>query len=473
MMWLTAVHEWRVMRADPFVATLGVVFAAVAAVAFALGLSRAATERRDISDLAGRTQQERAALQRTAQSSPGEISEDLPWGARHPDYVGNERGTYAVLPPAPLSALAVGQGDLLPNHYKVTARLQQAQVVGDHIEHPLVLFSGQLDLLFVFVFLYPLFILAMSTDLTASERESGTLRMLAAQPVRLSTILWGKIAARAAIVLALPVVVMLAVWFVLDAGPQGATRAVQWTSAVTAYGVFWLGLAVLINALGLRASTNAVVLAGLWLIIVVLAPSVINLASRMVYPVPSRVQFATAIRAATRDAMVEGSRQLGRFLEDHPAAGTGREGMQQYALLQATRDRAIASRAEPVRAIYEQQLAKQRRFVGFAQFASPAVMMQIVLTDIAGTSGARHRGFYDQVSWFQQQWSGALTPKIMSVSALTVDDLNRLPAFTFVEESASTVTSRNLPPLAGLVMLTAFVWWVGVRRYGRYQVVER
>jgi ABC-2 type transport system permease protein len=214
-------------------------------------------------------------------------------------------------------------------------------------------------------------------------------------------------------------------------------------------------------------------LAGLWLIIVVLTPSVINLASRMVYPVPSRVQFATAIRAATRDAMVEGSRQLGRFLEDHPAAGTGREGMQQYALLQATRDRAIANRAEPVRAIYEQQLAKQRRFVGLAQFASPAVMMQILLTDIAGTSGARHRGFYDQVSWFQQQWSAALTPKIMSVSALTVDDLNRLPAFTFVEESASTVMSRNLPPLAGLVMLTAFVWWVGVRRYGRYQVVER
>ena len=62
---------------------------------------------------------------------------------------------------------------------------------------------------------------------------------------------------------------------------------------------------------------------------------------------------------------------------------------------------------------------------------------------------------------------------ILSVSALTVDDLNRLPAFTFVEESASTVMSRNLPPLAGLVMLTAFVWWVGVRRYGRYQVVER
>jgi ABC-2 type transport system permease protein len=260
---------------------------------------------------------------------------------------------------------------------------------------------------------------------------------------------------------------------VIDGGTQGLARTILWSVAVVTYGAFWLGLAVLVNAQGLRASTNAVVLAGLWLVIVVLAPSVINLASRVAHPVPSRVQFATAIRAATRDAMVEGSRQLGRFLEDHPAAGTGREGMQQYALLQATRDRAIAARAEPLRTVYDRQLAEQRRFVGVAQFVSPTVMMQMVLTDIAGTSGVRHRGFYDQVSSFQQRWSAALTPKIMAVSALTPVDIERLPTFAFVEEPPSAVAQRNRLPLTGLVILTVVVWWSAVRRYSQYQVVER
>ena len=101
------------------------------------------------------------------------------------DVVANERGWLALLPPAPLSALAVGQGDVYPNYIKVTARSLDALVSGDQIEHPLAVSNGQFDAAFVVLFLYPLLIFAVSFDLTATERDRGTLRMVLAQPVTL------------------------------------------------------------------------------------------------------------------------------------------------------------------------------------------------------------------------------------------------------------------------------------------------
>ena len=50
---------------------------------------------------------------------------------------------------------------------------------------------------FVVLFLYPLLIFAVSFDLTATERDQGTLRMVLAQPVTLGDVIAGKMIVRA------------------------------------------------------------------------------------------------------------------------------------------------------------------------------------------------------------------------------------------------------------------------------------
>ncbi len=124
-----------------------------------------------------------------------------------PIVIANERGWLALLPPAPLSALAIGQGDVYPNYIKVTARSLDALVSGDQIEHPLAVASGQFDAAFVVLFLYPLLIFAVSFDLTATERDRGTLRMVLAQPVTLGEVVAGKMIVRA-FKLAVPVLLI-------------------------------------------------------------------------------------------------------------------------------------------------------------------------------------------------------------------------------------------------------------------------
>src|SRR5690349_1982892 len=153
-------HEWQLWRANPIVRLVIAAFAITLLAATALGATRA--------------QRERDTVERFERR--GGIGQGGPQLSLRADVTANERGYLALLPPAPLSALAIGQGDVYPNYIKVTARSLDALVSGDQIEHPLAVASGQFDAAFVVLFLYPLLIFAISFDLTATERDQGTLR---------------------------------------------------------------------------------------------------------------------------------------------------------------------------------------------------------------------------------------------------------------------------------------------------------
>ncbi len=75
------------------------------------------------------------------------------WGPRHPAYVGSWRGQrYATLPPAPLAQLAVGQSDLYPSHFKVSAGMKESFMIAQETESPFKLLAGQFDLAFVILY---------------------------------------------------------------------------------------------------------------------------------------------------------------------------------------------------------------------------------------------------------------------------------------------------------------------------------
>jgi ABC-2 type transport system permease protein len=235
--WFLARHEWRVLSASAVVRAVLAVVAIALLVASGLGANRASRERATIAAF-----DQRAAHQR--QNAP----------EMRADVAANERGWLALLPPAPLAALAVGQGDVYPNYIKVTARSLDALVSGDQIEHPLSVASGQFDAAFVVLFLYPLLIFAVSFDLTATERDRGTLRMVLAQPVTLGQLVAGKMIVRALKLLVPLLLITIGVAAVYSPAVDGFwLRAAMWSIAIAAYGAIWHGLALVVNARGLGA----------------------------------------------------------------------------------------------------------------------------------------------------------------------------------------------------------------------------
>jgi ABC-2 type transport system permease protein len=466
--WHVATYEWKMLRSDHAQQAAAIVFLLVLVAAALLGAARMRVAQASVETLNARTQEQfrQLAADAPASSAPGVVE----WGPAHPDYVGNDRGTYAVLPPAPLLVLAVGQADIHPDHYRITARLRESVMTGEQIEHPLWLLTGQLDLSFVVLYLYPLLILAMTFDLTASDRRSGTLRMLLAQPVGLATVLRGKLLVRAVVLLVPVVVAPMATLAVTGVGADGAARVAFWMLTMAAYGAVWFGLALVANAYGRTAATNALVLAGVWMSGVVIVPAGVNLVATVAFPVPSRVEFANATRIATQEAVVQGSQVLGHFMEDHPAAGLDQDGLQQFAVLQAARDEDVRRRLQPVIAHYEERLDRQRAFIDRFRYLSPTMLAHASLLDVAGTSGARHRHFAAEAARFQRQWQAFFEPFLLRVEGLSADDYARMPVFTYAEEPLGASAGRVAAPvLALLLMAGVFALW-GARAYRTYDL---
>ena len=455
-------HEWRVLTASAVVQWVIVIFGIALLTASGLGAARAAREQRTFEAFAARTSQQLAQA-----------------ASARADVVANDKGWLALVPPAPLGALAVGQSDVYPGYLKVTARNLDAVVTGDQIEHPLAVASGHFDAAFVVLFLYPLLIFAVSFDLTASERDRGTLRMVLAQPVRLGEVVAGKMIARA-LMLALPVILIPLVVSLATAGHLrqgfGAQEAVAprtplliWTLTVLAYGSIWHGIALWINSRGWNAAANALVLAGLWLIFAIVGPASINLLIAIWYPMPSRVEAAVQARAATQEATVQGSRQLGQFLQDHPtSANVGQEGMRQFAMLQAARDRQIADRLQAVEARFDAQLQRQQRLASWLSVLSPTMVAQSVLLEAAGTSASRFDHFRADARAFQQQWKAYFEPRVLDAATLGAEELEAAPVFRYVEAPASVMVRRTALPIAAMAVAGALLFFAGWRGYGGY-----
>ena len=194
------------------------------------------------------------------------------------------RGTTAVLPAAPLPLLATGQSDLSLSHETVVLwKLAAPADTRSELENPSHLMAGRFDLAFVLVWLFPLFLLALVYDLMAGDRESGTLRLALAQGIAP----WGWMARRA-LARSLPMLTLAAL-ATLTAGFFGGagTRLALALTVVLAYGLFWVALALAVNAIARTAAGAATALGAAWVLLVLVAPTLLNVTVETLYPTPS------------------------------------------------------------------------------------------------------------------------------------------------------------------------------------------
>lgn len=469
-------HEWRALASD---ATLWVV-TGVFAVTIAYGVANGARwVNFQTTAVAAATAEESTRYtglktQVEALSQPG--AKVSPFAdPRSPSNVGGRLGPrYAILPPGPLAPLAIGQSDLLPYYFKVSTDARENIVAATEIENPNRLLAGRFDLAFVVIFLYPLLILALTYNMLSAEQEQGTLSLALSQPVSLATLVTGKVALRALLLVGLVVAfsgLALAVTGADISAPGVAVRLVLWLAAVAAYGAFWFGLAVAAASFGRNSTTNATLLASAWLVLIVMTPALFNLAATMLYPVPSRVEMVQAMREAQDEANKGGSQALARFYEDHPELATGdpTQAMNDFNVVRVAVNDEVERRVRPVVNHYEAQIASQQQLIDSLRFLSPAILMQAALNDVAGTGTDRHRHYLAQVDAFHREWRDYFVPKIFTKTLIA--DFDSVPRFQYREEPVGTVASRVVAGVAGLLIPAIVLVVLGFRRMRRFPVV--
>lgn len=456
-----AAFEWRLLRADATLRLFGIVLTLLAGYALFNGTRWVGFQRDTIATVQEEEQARLAEHQATIDRlAAGDSTGIKPWtNPAIPSVAGGTQATrYAVLPPAPLAAFAVGQSDLYPYYARVSTRTKQTFIVNDEIENPVNLMAGRFDVAFVVIYVLPLLILALSYNIVSAEREQGTLDLVLSQPVDARRVIGAKLLARIGVVLGVTLALLLVGTLAGGASlatPGALSRLALWAAIVSLYALFWFGVALAVNAAGKSSATNAVILLGAWLAVVVIIPSLYNVAVTTARPSPSRVELTTALRAATNEATEQGSVLLQKYYLDHPEMMTGgAPDMDNFAARSVAVQEAVESSMAPALADFDQRLVAQQALADRFRFVSPALVLQAALFDLSGTSVHRYRYFQGEVDRFHAAWRAWFFPRIFAKSTLSAADFRALPAFEFAEEPASVVAVRVMPAVVGLLLPT-------------------
>jgi len=420
--------------------------------------------------VAERTSQVGAELQKNADARWTQLREALSQRPIPPRNVA-QQGSVAVLPPAPLALLATGQSDLSPGHQSLVLwRLNSPTDTRSELDNPSHLLAGRFDLAFVLVWLYPLFLLALIYDLIAGDRESGTLRLALSQGIKPCRWMARRALARALPILLLSLLATLAAGLLDDVGEMNL-RLILALAVVLVYGLFWMALAALVNAVAQSAAGSATALGAAWVALVLVAPTLLNVAVETLYPTPSRPELVAAGREASGDAEKRGNELIDTFYRDHPElAPPGKRA--DFLARHLTVQSEVGHAVEPVRQKFDEQLARQQATVGRWRFISPAISTYETLTDLAGTGYWRYRAFREQVESFKHEISDFFTPKIHRQESVTSADADNLPHFLFREDPDEVWLRRVVTSLAGILAFAAVLgawamWNLRPARLGR------
>ena len=327
---------------------------------------------------------------------------------------------HAVKPPTPLAALATGQSDVQPMLLRMNFGFG---TVFDDVEYELgaaaKLKLGAFDLAFVLVALVPLCVIALAGGRLSSEHDSGTLRLIAAQPIGPRAVAGAKFGAVAGI--AVPVILaetglaLLATGAVTD-GP-GVAAMLAWLAALLAASILlWVAACALVATLwrGAVASLSILVLA--WTLLTVAVPGAASIATDRLVAQPSRIAAIDASRQA-QDAFYNGGtgpRLTAEWLARIPGGAARPDLRDAPEIKRLARDAYYDAELAPHRAAfrsYEAAVAATSRWLALL---SPATALDLALQGAAGTDAGRHAAFLASAAEYRRSLRRFFEPRIVA-----------------------------------------------------------
>jgi ABC-2 type transport system permease protein len=251
------------------------------------------------------------------------------------------------------------------------------------------------------------------------------------------------------------------------------TRVLLWTGVVAGYAAFWFGVVLFVTSFGRSSATNAMALAAVWLLLVVVLPSTLNMAATVLYPMPSRVDMIAALRVASDEASSKGNQLLAKYYGDHPelvAVADTEKVLNDVAVTRLAIDDEIERRVRPVVDRYDIQLASQQSLVDGFRLFSPAIIAQDALNDVAGTGLARYRHFVSLTEEYHSQWRALFAMMTVKKQKLTSSTYDGLPKFDYREEAIAEVARRTTLALAALFAAALGIGAIGIHRLRRFPV---
>lgn len=324
--------------------------------------------------------------------------------------------------PEQLAGLSIGQRDVNASVQSVTIRALEAQKYDTDLNNPYNLLSGNLDLSFVVIYLFPLLIIAFTFNLLSEEKEGGTWQLVTTQSASPIKYLLAKLSVRAVIV-----VIVLALLLLLSI----PILSIQWnetfmlfTATCICYLIFWIALCFLFVTVKKSSGFNALALLSSWVLLTVLLPAGVNNIITNKYQVPEALQTIIKNRDGYHKKWdVDKNITMNKFYELYPQ-------FKRYSLPDKTfswlwyyamwhmGDHDAMQDAQEMRSKLLQRENASRTVASFI----PTMHSQLQVNDIAKTSMLNHITFLDSTTTFHEKTRLYFYPKIFENADVKSED---------------------------------------------------
>lgn len=365
-----------------------------------------------------------------------------------------------LAPVPPLVDFSAGRATFENYSTQVTMRARPDTLFKrTNTENPELLARGSFDLGFVAVVLAPLLLIGLGYGLFASDRDSGTARLILAQagsPVRM-------LAARSVprfLLVASPIAGAAVI--LLATGPELAGRgaaAWQWLGIAALLLAFWWAVILFVNSLKLTAETAALALVSVWALFTLVLPSAISAIAQSAHPPPSRFEQIATARAAEVASTTA-------YESDHPdavaddAAGRLASIRKTWEIAQKV-DAAVA----PVNARFDSQLGAQQGLVRDLGWLSPPLIAGEALTARAGTDTATWLGFREATRTYLEAFRKAGGRHVEDGTIIDATAYAAIPRFAWQPASPS-----GLGAMAVLALLSLGISGLALSRFARLRL---
>lgn len=382
-------HEWRLLMRQRLAMAALALLAALTVAALAAGMTEVGRERAAIAAIPAAQSEDIAAI--AAWVNKEKDAGSAAYYSFHPTWDD----------PSPLAFAALGMRDVSPYILRVRALGLEAQIYDGDAFNPELALPGRFDFAFVLVFLAPLFVIVLFHDLVSGEAEAGRQRMLEATPLG-GAALWRRRTGLRFGLLWAALAVPFLVAAILSGVGGGAILLVL--ALIAAYLLFWIGLSALIGRLRWSSVANAATLAACWLVLVLVLPTLANVAINRAVPADQGAEIALAQREAVNRAWdIPREATMRRFYATHPEWATspplGPEfHYKWYLAFHQNGDASVAERVRAYRAALERRDALGRAL----GWVLPSVGVQALLTRIAGTDLEAQLAYQDRIRTFHR-----------------------------------------------------------------------
>lgn len=349
-------------------------------------------------------------------------------------YVWHKHVYAATFKPSGLSALALGQRDLQPYYYKLTAMSIFYQIFQNEIANPQKLAVGNFDLSFVLTYIFPLLIIAFCYGLLAADKDQGLLNLLRAQSGAVRNIVLFRLLFYFLLVAGLALVLCITgfacSYVCFEASSLYAF--LTWIGVVFSYLLFWFSLLFFLIAFNKSSMFNALTGIAVWLIFLIALPATLNIFIGVAKAVNSAVLSGIGRRTGVVDEENEENQKkvIRGYLLQNPgyfSATVFDENLiaKGFAAYTALNDQKSAKLVE----VFQQRVKEREALARLFDPINPAVNVQTMLDHLAGTDLSSFQHFYKQVKAFHGKLVAFYYPKLFADENLKLEEIQHAPQF--------------------------------------------